>query len=84
MMFQPGLTMKTVQLLRRGLAAVALLSVCASPALAEDIDIFAAGQGGEGGVANILLVLDNGKVVADGPKDAVIDALRKGRIGSAL
>lgn len=59
MMFQPGLTMKTVQLLRRGLAAVALLSVCASPALAEDIDIFAAGQGGEGGVANILLVLDN-------------------------
>lgn len=31
-----------------------------------------------------LLVLDNGKVVADGPKDAVIDALRKGRIGSAL
>lgn len=31
-----------------------------------------------------LLVLDNGKVVADGPKDVVIDALRKGRIGSAL
>ncbi|PWB30212.1 type I secretion system permease/ATPase [Pseudomonas sp. SDI] len=31
-----------------------------------------------------LLVLDNGKVVADGPKDAVIDALRKGRVGSAL
>ncbi|MHA6164290.1 type I secretion system permease/ATPase [Pseudomonas sichuanensis] len=31
-----------------------------------------------------LLVLDNGKIVADGPKDAVIDALRKGRIGSAL
>jgi len=31
-----------------------------------------------------LLVLDNGKVVADGPKDAVIDALRKGRIGAAL
>ncbi|WP_313300728.1 type I secretion system permease/ATPase [Pseudomonas sp.] len=31
-----------------------------------------------------LLVLDNGKIVADGPKDAVVDALRKGRIGSAL
>ncbi len=31
-----------------------------------------------------LLVLDNGKIVADGPKDAVIDALRKGRIGTAL
>ncbi|MFK0088844.1 type I secretion system permease/ATPase [Pseudomonas sp. NPDC090755] len=31
-----------------------------------------------------LLVLDNGKVVADGPKDAVIDALRKGRVGTAI
>ena len=31
-----------------------------------------------------LLVLDNGKIVADGPKESVIDALRKGRIGSAL
>ncbi|WP_150572200.1 type I secretion system permease/ATPase [Pseudomonas fluorescens] len=31
-----------------------------------------------------LLVLDNGKIVADGPKDAVIDALRKGRIRAAL
>lgn len=31
-----------------------------------------------------LVVLDNGKVVADGPKDAVIEALRKGRIGAAL
>jgi len=30
-----------------------------------------------------LVVLDNGKVVADGPKDAVIDALRMGRVGSA-
>jgi ATP-binding cassette subfamily C protein LapB len=30
-----------------------------------------------------LLVLDNGRVVADGPKEAVIDALRKGRVGSA-
>ena len=31
-----------------------------------------------------LLVLDNGKIVADGPKDAVIGALRKGRVGAAL
>ncbi|MBA1201503.1 type I secretion system permease/ATPase [Pseudomonas capeferrum] len=31
-----------------------------------------------------LVVLDNGKIVADGPKDAVIDALRKGRVGAAL
>ncbi len=31
-----------------------------------------------------LLVLDNGKIVADGAKDAVIDALRKGRVGQAL
>jgi ATP-binding cassette subfamily C protein LapB len=28
-----------------------------------------------------LAVLDNGHVVADGPKDAVIEALRKGRVG---
>ncbi|QXH48972.1 type I secretion system permease/ATPase [Pseudomonas xanthosomatis] len=35
-------------------------------------------------LVNRLLVLDNGKIVADGPKDAVIDALRKGRIGSAF
>ncbi|HCN45227.1 MAG TPA: type I secretion system permease/ATPase, partial [Pseudomonas sp.] len=31
-----------------------------------------------------LIVLDNGKIVADGAKDAVIDALRKGRVGQAL
>lgn len=31
-----------------------------------------------------LVVLDNGKIVADGPKEAVIDALRKGRVGAAL
>ncbi|PTQ68380.1 ATP-binding cassette subfamily C protein LapB [Pseudomonas sp. GV071] len=30
-----------------------------------------------------LVVLDNGQVMADGPKEAVIDALRKGRIGQA-
>jgi ATP-binding cassette subfamily C protein LapB len=28
-----------------------------------------------------LVVMDNGQIVADGPKDTVIDALRKGRIG---
>ncbi|MCF7204058.1 type I secretion system permease/ATPase [Pseudomonas oligotrophica] len=30
-----------------------------------------------------LVVLDNGRVVADGPKDAVVEALRKGHIGQA-
>lgn len=30
-----------------------------------------------------LVVLDNGHVVADGPKDSVIEALRKGRVGPA-
>ena len=30
-----------------------------------------------------LIVLDYGHVVADGPKEAVIDALRKGRVGPA-
>jgi ATP-binding cassette subfamily C protein LapB len=30
-----------------------------------------------------LIVLDNGHVVADGPKAAVIEALRKGKIGPA-
>ena len=30
-----------------------------------------------------LVVLDEGRIVADGPKEAVIDALRKGRVGSA-
>ncbi|UVL85474.1 type I secretion system permease/ATPase [Pseudomonas sp. B21-028] len=29
-----------------------------------------------------LVVLDNGRIVADGPKEVVIDALRKGRVGS--
>ncbi|QKZ06232.1 type I secretion system permease/ATPase [Pseudomonas eucalypticola] len=28
-----------------------------------------------------LVVLDNGRIVADGPKEAVIEALRKGRVG---
>src|SRR5690606_7027867 len=30
-----------------------------------------------------LLVVDNGRVVADGPKDQVVEALRQGRIASA-
>ena len=30
-----------------------------------------------------LIVLDNGHVVADGPKQSVIEALRKGRVGQA-
>ncbi len=30
-----------------------------------------------------LVVVDNGHIVADGPKDAVIEALRKGRVGTA-
>lgn len=30
-----------------------------------------------------LVVIDAGKIVADGPKDAVIEALRKGRVGPA-
>ena len=30
-----------------------------------------------------LIVLDNGHIVADGPKEAVIEALRKGRVGPA-
>lgn len=30
-----------------------------------------------------LLVLDGGKIVADGPKEVVIEALRKGRVGPA-
>lgn len=33
-------------------------------------------------LVNRLIVLDNGRIVADGPKEAVIDALRKGRVGS--
>ena len=30
-----------------------------------------------------LIVLDNGRIVADGPKETVIEALRKGRVGTA-
>jgi ATP-binding cassette subfamily C protein LapB len=31
-----------------------------------------------------IIVIDAGKIVADGPRDQVVDALRKGRIGRAL
>lgn len=31
-----------------------------------------------------IIVLDSGKVVADGPRDQVVEALRKGRIGRAV
>ena len=30
-----------------------------------------------------ILVVDNGKVVADGPRDSVIQALQQGKIGAA-
>lgn len=30
-----------------------------------------------------LIVIDNGKIVADGPKDQVVSALREGRVGQA-
>lgn len=30
-----------------------------------------------------LIVIDNGRIVADGPKEQVVDALREGRIGKA-
>ena len=35
-------------------------------------------------VANRIIVVDSGRVVADGPKDAVIEALRTGKVGKAL
>ncbi|WP_261842064.1 type I secretion system permease/ATPase [Aliamphritea ceti] len=31
-----------------------------------------------------IIVLDSGKIVADGPRDQVVEALRKGRIGRAI
>lgn len=30
-----------------------------------------------------IIVIDSGKVVADGPRDKVVEALRKGQIGRA-
>ncbi len=35
------------------------------------------------GLVDRLIVMDNGRIVADGPKEAVIEALRKGRVGAA-
>ena len=35
-------------------------------------------------LANRIIVIDSGRVVADGPKDQVIEALRSGKIGKAL
>jgi len=34
-------------------------------------------------MADRILVLDNGRIVADGPKDTVVTALRQGRVGKA-
>lgn len=34
-------------------------------------------------LVNRIIVIDGGKIVADGPKDQVVDALRQGRIGRA-
>ena len=34
-------------------------------------------------LAERIIVIDAGKIVADGPKDLVLDALRQGRVGSA-
>ncbi len=35
-------------------------------------------------LANRIIVIDSGRVVADGPKDQVVEALRAGKIGKAL
>lgn len=35
-------------------------------------------------LVNRIIVIDSGKIVADGPKDQVTDALRNGKIGKAL
>jgi ATP-binding cassette, subfamily C, bacterial LapB len=35
-------------------------------------------------MANRIIVIDSGRVVADGPKDQVIEALRTGKVGKAL
>jgi ATP-binding cassette subfamily C protein LapB len=34
-------------------------------------------------LADRLIVMDHGKVVADGPKDIVIQSLQKGQVGGA-
>jgi ATP-binding cassette subfamily C protein LapB len=35
-------------------------------------------------MANRIIVIDSGRVVADGPKEQVVEALRAGKIGKAL
>jgi ATP-binding cassette, subfamily C, bacterial LapB len=35
-------------------------------------------------MANRIIVIDSGRVVADGPKDQVVEALRAGKVGKAL
>jgi len=35
-------------------------------------------------LVNRIIVIDSGRIVADGPKDQVTDALRNGKIGKAL
>jgi ATP-binding cassette subfamily C protein LapB len=35
-------------------------------------------------MANRIIVIDAGRVVADGPKEQIIEALRAGKIGKAL
>ena len=35
-------------------------------------------------IASRIIVVDSGRIVADGPKDAVIEALRTGKVGKAL
>ena len=35
-------------------------------------------------MANRIIVIDSGRVVADGPKEQIIEALRAGKIGKAL
>ncbi len=34
-------------------------------------------------LVNRIIVIDGGKIVADGPKEQVVEALRQGRIGRA-
>jgi len=35
-------------------------------------------------LVNRIIVIDSGRIVADGPKEQVTDALRNGKIGKAL
>lgn len=51
--------MNIQSLLRRLALSAALVGAGAPAAHAEDIDIFAAGNGSTGGVANVLLIIDN-------------------------